>query len=131
MDALPGQSFDGRIVSIDSEGTYDSGNTKYTVSIELDRTEQMYQGMNAGIKIARSDDSEYLTVPVAALIDEGGMTYVYTGYDEETDELTGLTEVTTGLSDGENVEIVSGINSGDKVCYRYADTIEYNFTRKL
>lgn len=131
LDALPGQSFDGRIVSIGSEGTYDSGNTKYTVSIELDRTEQMYQGMNAGIKIARSDDSEYLTVPVAALIDEGGKTYVYTGYDEETDELTGLTEVTTGLSDGENVEIVSGINSGDKVCYRYADTIEYNFTRKL
>ena len=82
-----------------------------------------------GRKIDTGDSTEYLTVPAAALIDEGGKTYVYTGYDEEKDELLGLTEITTGLSDGENVEILSGISAGDKVCYRYADTIEYSFMR--
>ena len=129
LDALPGQSFDGTVVAIGSEGTYSSGNTKYTVTVEIERTEQMYTGMNAGIKIDTGDSTEYLTVPAAALIDEGGKTYVYTGYDEENDELLGLTEITTGLSDGENVEILSGISAGDKVCYRYADTIEYSFMR--
>lgn len=130
LDALPGQSFEGKVTEIANEGTYDSGNTKYTVTVLIDRTEQMYSGMNAGIRIETEDPAEYLTVPVAAISDEGGKTYVYTSYDEENDELTGLTEVETGRSDGEDVEIVSGIKSGDKVCYRYADTIEYNFVRK-
>ena len=130
LDALPGQSFEGKVTEIANEGTYDSGNTKYTVTVLIDRTEQMYSGMNAGIRIETEDPAEYLTVPVAAISDEGGKTYVYTSYDEENDVLTGLTEVETGRSDGEDVEIVSGIKSGDKVCYRYADTIEYNFVRK-
>ena len=130
LDSLPGQSFEGKIVSVDKEGTYDSGNTKYTVTVSVARTEQMYAGMNAGIKIDTSGDEEYLTVPAAALTDEGGKTYVYTGYNEEENELEGKTEVTTGLSDGEDVEITSGLKAGDEVCYRYADTIEYTFVRK-
>ena len=32
-------------------------------------------------------------------------------------------EVTTGLSDGENVEILSGIDSGTTVYYSYYDTV--------
>ena len=130
LDALPGQSFEGKISSVANEGTYDSGNTKYSITVLIDRTEQMYSGMNAGIRVETEDPAEYLTVPVAALSDEGGKTYVYTSYDEEKDELSGLTEVVTGKSDGEDVEIVSGIKKGDKVCYKYADTIEYTFMRK-
>lgn len=130
LDALPGQSFAGKVTKLANEGTYDSGNTKYAVTVLIDRTEQMYSGMNAGITIETEDPAEYLTVPAAAISDEGGKTWVYTSYDEEKDELTGLTEVVTGKSDGEDVEIVSGIKTGDKVCYKYADTIEYTFMRK-
>ena len=130
LDALPGQSFEGKISSVANEGTYDSGNSKYNVTVVIDRTEQMYSGMNAGIRIETKEPAGCLTVPAAAICDEDGKTWVYTSYDEENDELIGLTEVVTGRSDGEYVEIVSGIKTGDKVCYRYADTIEYNFVRR-
>jgi hypothetical protein len=34
-------------------------------------------------------------------------------------------EVQTGLSDGADVEILSGLSVGDAYCYRYADAISY------
>ena len=127
LDALSGQSFNGEIVSIGSEGTYDEGNTKYTVSVSVDRTEQMLSGMNAGISIDMTDNTECLTVPVAALVEKNGKTYVYTSYNEKKDILGDLKEVTTGRSNGTDVEILSGLNSGEKIYYRYADSIEYTF----
>ena len=45
--------------------------------------------------------------------EESGV-YVYTSYDEETETFGGLLEVTTGLSDGENVEILSGLSEGSE-----------------
>ena len=62
-------------------------------------------------------------IPESALYEESGKTYVYTGYDKEKDELTGKAEGTTGLADGENVEILSGLSEDDKVYYRYADSL--------
>lgn len=127
LDALSGQSFKGEIVSIGSEGTYDEGNTKYTVSVSVDRTEQMLSGMNAGISIDMTDNTECLTVPVAALVEKNGKTYVYTSYNEKKDLLGDLKEVTTGRSNGTDVEILTGLSGGEKVYYRYADSIEYTF----
>ncbi|MBR5937490.1 MAG: HlyD family efflux transporter periplasmic adaptor subunit [Clostridiales bacterium] len=129
LDALPGQSFDGTIDSIGIEGTYDTGNTKFTVTVSVPRTEQMLSGMNAGIRVELGTPTNCVTVPVSALIEKNGKTYVYTIYDEEDDKLDGLTEITTGLSDGTNVEILSGVSEGSKVYYRYADSIEYAFVR--
>lgn len=37
--------------------------------------------------------------------------------------------ITTGLSDGENVEVLSGLSEGGTVYYRYADTLEYSFVK--
>ena len=127
LDALPGQSFEGRIVSIGSDGTYDSGNTKYPVTVSLSRTEQMYSGMNAGISVLVSETENCLTVPAAALVEQGGRTYVYTSYLDEEDELGGLTEIRTGLSDGNDVQVLSGLSEGDTVYYRYADSLVYTF----
>ena len=36
-------------------------------------------------------------------------------------------EVETGISDGTLVEILSGLEPGDTVWYRCADTMNYNF----
>lgn len=56
--------------------------------------------------------------------------YVYTAYDEREDSLSGLVEVETGVSDGEVVEILSGLSLGDSFYYRYADTVTYSFLAK-
>ncbi|MCC8121012.1 MAG: HlyD family efflux transporter periplasmic adaptor subunit [Oscillospiraceae bacterium] len=126
LDAMAGQSFEGTVTSIDLTGTSSGGNTKYTAVVTIDRGEDMLSGMNASVLITLETQEDVLTVPAEALYEDGSATYVYTTYNEQTDTLGGLVEVTTGLSDGLMVEITSGLSEGDTYYYSYLDTVNYS-----
>ena len=127
LDALPGQSFRGIITKINTYGVNSGGNTKYTVTVTLDRAEKMLTGMSASVSITTATSESVPTLPAAAIQSQDGKSWVYTAYDEKTDTLSGLTQVELGRSDGESVEILSGLDSGASYYYRYADEIEYRF----
>ena len=129
LDALPGQSFDGEITEIDPNGENSGGSTKYSVMVTLPRTEDMLTGMNAAVRVQLAENDDLLLIPLAAVQEDTDGIYVCTGFDKGSDELTKPVEITTGLSDGENVEILSGLSEGDTVYYRYADTLEYSFVK--
>ena len=129
LDALPGQSFDGEITEIDPNGENSGGSTKYSVTVTLPRTEDMLTGMNAAVRVQLAENGGLLLIPLAAVQEDAGGIYVCTGYDKGSDEPAKPVEITTGLSDGENVEVLSGLSEGDTVYYRYADTLEYSFVR--
>ncbi len=131
LDAMKGQSFTGRIVRISSEGTNEGGNTKFTVTVALPREATMLDGMNASVKVVTGTSNADVSIPAAALVEEDGKTYVYTSYDQETDVLGGLTEVETGASDGELVEILYGLETGNSFFYRYAGTVTYSFLTSI
>ena len=65
-----------------------------------------------------------LLIPSAALIEQDGQTMVYTAYDAKTQTLSDPVPVEIGLSDGERVQILSGLSEGDTVWYAYYDTLE-------
>ena len=125
LDALPTMGLRATVTKIDPEGVNSGGNTKYSVTLALDRAEQLYPGMNGTVCFPRRTGNAVMTVPLAALSEEGRRVVVYTAYDEETDELLSPVEVQTGVSDGTDVEIVAGLAPGDDYCYRYADAISY------
>ncbi len=127
LDALPGQSFTGTVKKMDPTGTNEGGSTKYTVTVEVAKTQQMLIGMNASVRVEVSTLSDILTVPAAAVYEDGNRTYVYTAVDDKTGEPTKPVDVTTGSSDGESIEILSGLTSGDTVYYSYAESIVYRF----
>ncbi len=127
LDAMKGQSFTGTVTQIGITGTNSGGNTKFTVTVTLPKDENMLEGMNASVKITTDTSDAAVAVSAAALVEDGGKTYVYTTYDEKKDELGGLVAVETGVSDGDLVEITSGLESGDTVYYRYAETVTYTF----
>lgn len=129
LDALPGQSFDGEITEIDPNGENSGGSTKYSVTVTLPRTEDMLTGMNAEVRVQLAENGGLLLIPLAAVQEDADGIYVCTGYDKGSDEPAKPVEITTGLSDGENVEVLSGLTEGDTVYYRYADTLEYSFVR--
>lgn len=131
LDAFPGQTFDGIISALNPFGTNSGGNTKYTVTVSMPKEENMLLGMNASINLVLEETEDVLLIPEAALTESGGKTYVYTLYDEETDELGGLTEVTTGTADGSSVEVLSGLTEGQICYYRYAGSITYTFTQNI
>ena len=87
----------------------------------------MLTGMSASVSITTATSESVPTLPAAAIQSQDGKSWVYTAYDEKTDTLSGLTQVELGRSDGEIVEILSGLDSGASCYYRYADEIEYRF----
>ena len=129
LDALPGQSFDGEITEIDPNGENSGGSTKYSVTVTLPRTEDMLTGMNAAVRVQLKENDGRLLIPLAAVQEDADGIYVCTGYDKGSGEATAPAAITTGLSDGENVEVLSGLSEGDTVYYRYADTLEYSFVK--
>ena len=119
LDALPGQHFTGIVRQIMKTGTNAGGSSKFDVEIELPYQSGMLPGMNAGVVIVIDTTSDALVVPVAALNDEGGKTYVYTGYDEKNEVFIGKTEVSIGVSDGEYVQIREGLSENTVIWYSF------------
>lgn len=125
LDALPALGLKAVVTDIDPEGVNSGGNTKYSVTLTLDRGAQLYPGMNGTVCFPRQEGNGVLTVPLAAVVEEGDRTLIYTAYDEAANQLLAPVEVQTGVSDGTDVQIVSGLSPGDTYYYRYADAISY------
>lgn len=127
LDALPAQSFTAVISEIDPVGEYSGGSTKYSVTVTLPREENMLTGMNAAVYAVLDLRRDVPYLPLAALNEDSEGVFVYTAYSARDDELSSPVYVTTGISDGERVELLSGLEEGDVYYYRYADTISYTF----
>lgn len=128
VDALTGQVFTGTITDVGSTGTNSGGSSKFPVEVTMERAEGMLAGMHATATISPDTAKTVLSVPVAALTEQENKTVLYTGYDEKTQTLTNPVEVTLGLSDGETVELLSGLGEGDTYYYSYYDTLEISNT---
>jgi len=123
VDALTGQKFDGTVSKIAGDGTNEGGNSKFTVDITIDKIPDMLPGMTAHAAIKLSTTENIVCIPVEALIETGTRTMVYTGYDEENEAFTNPATVTTGISDGTYVQILSGLDAQQTVFYPYYDTL--------
>lgn len=122
IDALPGRAYTGTVSRIDPNGKNTGGNTRYKVTITIDRDANMLTGMNATAILTVGTTENILTIPTAALDQKGNRTIVYTAFDPETRTLSGEREVTIGVSDGETVEITEGLSEGETVWYSYYET---------
>ncbi len=118
VDALPGRTFAGTVTGIGSVGASAGGNSKFTVTVSFDRTADMLEGMNASV-VVHTGTVSGLLIPMAALVDSGSRTYVYTGLDRAGEKPETLTEITVGISDGEQAQILSGLEEGQTVYYIY------------
>lgn len=116
FDAIEDEEFTGEVTEIGNTASVNGGVAKYTVSVSVPKDEEMKQGMNASTTITIENRENVITIPVNALQEKGNKVFVYTEKDEDGN-LSGETEVTTGLSDGTTVEITEGLSEGDTVYY--------------
>ena len=124
---MGGEKFAAKITDIGNTGSNNGGSSKFTVELTLDRGENMLVGMNATASILLETSEEAVTIPAKALAEDGTKTVVYTAYDEEEETLTNPVVVTVGVSDGEMVEILDGLESGQTYYYAYYDTLEISY----
>lgn len=123
VDALPGETFDATVSKNATSGENDGGNSKFTVELTLKKRGDLLPGMSASVMITLNTVCNAVSVPVAALTENGSETVLYTSYDAQSGELGNPVTVTVGVSDGENAQIISGIDEGTTYYYYYYDTL--------
>lgn len=124
VDALKDQNFTAQVTEIGTTGENSGGSSKFTVTLTLDRQANMLAGMNATASLTLASVEDVVVIPVAALNESGSKTLVYTSYDAESGTLGDPVEVTLGASDGENAQILTGLEAGAAYYYAYYDTLE-------
>ena len=103
----------GTVTEIDK--TDSSG--AYTAVVTMDKVEGMIPGMTASVDVRIEGVDDAIIIPVEALHQTSTGYYVYTSYDEETEEFGGRVDVIPGISNSNYVEIKSGLSEGDTVYY--------------
>lgn len=108
------KNYEGEITKINEVGTRTAGGTTFAAvaSVVNDGTLKLGMSINSEVVISKNDD--LLTLPVESIIIEEDGRYVNKIKEDGTIEKV---KVETGLSDANNVEIVSGLNEGDKIKY--------------
>ena len=99
------------------EMSYTGATTNYTAVVTLTKDPRMLPGMSARAVIRIQGVENTILIPAAALHQTSDTSFVYTTYDEETQELGGAVSVVPGLNDGYMVEIIEGLQNGDMVYY--------------
>jgi len=113
LDALPDRETEGKVVYISPVGTIQSGVVFYETTLELETADEMFKdGMSATADVIVEETKDALLLPVGAISREGGSYYVIKMLDEEQSERI---EVNVGLNNGRFMEILSGLEQGDKV----------------
>ena len=123
IPAVGGEPVSGIVTEI-GDAVNSGGNSKFTVTITMDRTGKMLAGMSVSAEMELTRTENVLRIPVAALNDSGSGCFVYTGWSEKDGTLTNPVSVVTGISDGEYVQILSGLEQGDTFFYSWYDAQE-------
>lgn len=113
IDALPELQLAGAVSYIASAADDENGVVTYRVRISFDDVDPSVKvGMTANLEIVYAQQNNALLVPTSALLPKGaGYAVQVPGADGQPEEV----EVTVGLSDGTNSEILSGLSEGQQI----------------
>jgi len=114
LDAYPGESFDAIVSHISRIGTVSGSITTYPVEVTLNNEARLLEGMNGSAVILTASKENVPLIPVELIIEDSTGTYV--NVKNASGELV-RRDITTGLSDGTNAEVLSGLVAGDEVWY--------------
>ena len=114
LDAYPGESFDAVVSHISHIGTVSGSITTYPVEVTLGYEARLLEGMNGSAVILTASKAGVPLIPVNLIIEDSTGTYV--NVKNAAGEIE-RRDIVTGLSDGTNAEVVSGLVAGDVVWY--------------
>ena len=117
VSSVSEELFNGTVTEISKVADTSTGVTRYSAEVTLDREEGMLPGMTAEVDVKIQGVENALIIPVEALHQTSTIYYVYTSYDAKTQQYGGMTEVTPGMQNDTQVEILSGLQLGDTVYY--------------
>ncbi|MEZ5318495.1 MAG: efflux RND transporter periplasmic adaptor subunit [Vicinamibacterales bacterium] len=110
VDAFPGEHFTGQVSRV--APVFDPTTRTATIEIEVPNPGfRLKPGMYARVRLTVEQKPNALAVPRNAVVDVDGQRGVFL-IEESTARFHA---VTTGLSDGEYIEVIDGLNDGERV----------------
>lgn len=111
LDAVSDKKYTGKVTNVDPEGNFKNDIATFNVTVALDSAEGLMAGMNANVSVVVDEKNDVLWVPAQAVQTRQEKTYV----QQLVNNQPVAKEVQIGLKTSQQVEIVSGLNEGDKV----------------
>jgi HlyD family secretion protein len=117
VGALEGKPFTATLEYIAPKGVTDQGTIKFTIraAVQLSKDLFLRSNYSANADIVLDKREDVLAINEGNLIIEGEKTFVEV---ETTPQQFEKREIKTGLSDGINIEVVSGLKAEDKIKHR-------------
>ena len=120
FDAFPKQEFKGKVVSVEPKEIIKEGDKYYRTNVSLEKPDEAIRnGMSADLEILASLKNNVFKIPALAIYEREGKKFVkILPPGEQKAESSGSlkeVEIETGISDGESVEVISGLGLGQTV----------------
>lgn len=118
IGALQDLKFDARLEYISPKATDQNGANQFEIKAAVNlptSSEQIRSGYSANAEIVLAEARGVLSVPESAIEFSGNDTFVYVVKGSGKEKTYERRKVTTGLSDGINIEIRSGLKKGEIV----------------
>lgn len=118
IGALQDLKFDARLEYISPKATDQNGANQFEIKAAVNlptSSEQIRSGYSANAEIVLAEARDVLSVPESAIEFSGNDTFVYVVKGSGKEKTYERRKVTTGLSDGINIEIRSGLKKGETV----------------
>lgn len=115
IDSLGGQEVSGKVVQIVPAA--DPSSRTFTVKIDLPANPQIRSGLFGRVRFLRGE-RQAIMVPQAALLHRGQLDAIYV---VGKDEIASLRYVTLGRPSGDQIEVLSGLDSGERVVAQVSD----------
>jgi RND family efflux transporter MFP subunit len=115
LDAYPGRTFSAKVVEMASAADPMTGTYEVKLSINAGDL-RLVQGLVAKVEMVGASGSSVPVVPVHALLEaDGSEAVVYVVARREADEVARRVAVRVGRLVGDRVEIVSGLEGGERL----------------
>ena len=117
IGALQDLKFDASLEYISPKAVESNGANQFEIkaAVKLSEGGKIRSGYSANAEIVLARADKVLTIPESAMEFSGDSTFVYLVKGDGKEKTYERTQVTTGLSDGVNIEIKKGLTAKDKV----------------
>lgn len=113
------EELNGKILSVGKTTTAD--NYLIPVTLQINNVGRFVPGSFVELFLKAVSNTQALTIPITAVLEEQGTFFVFT---QVTPELFEKREIKMGASDGINVEIISGLTEDDRIVTKGAILIK-------
>lgn len=125
-DIIKGIPFSGKVKLINPRIDVQSGTVKVTIEV-FDQMKKLKPGMFVDVNIIISNKPDALTIPRKGVIHKHDKTYVFLLQDSRVLQK----EIEIGISEGDHIEVLNGLEEGMKVVSTGIETLKDQMTVRV